>query len=639
MTVFSIRQKCLYILLSAFLYGPMTLVLKSIFNLPNTDIRISAFLPPLLGLLWGLPGAIGIAIGNLISDLYSDFAQTATAEEFLFGFIANFLIAYLPYKIWYTIKVDKDTSRFNLHVHNLIKFFLTLMASTWITALFLALNTSANEDPKQFFLLILSNNLDISLLICTPLLIFLTERGCHFRQPSAKTAPDPGFCRAFDSLLLIFVLASTLLIFLPDNTLIRERSVQLVLCALPILYIFKPFSPLPVPDDETFAIRQPIYLKITRAVCLFTIGIIVISAATIFSQGTERDFSSAIAWKSLYTNLFYLIHFIFAVFLYFLWYTEKHFIHPLTQVTQKAVQFSQYNHQQLLPREALLAIHSGDELEALSDAFNQMLQDLHRYVITLKETLSEKERMQAELSLAMRLQASLLPPAAPVNDRWPGQLDLAALMYPAYEVGGDLYDFFALDDDHLVLIVADVSGKGIPAALFMTVTRAMLHTRAQSGLTPGQIFHEANNDLCSNNPEDMFATAFLGIYEISTRHFSYANAGHTKPVLLHASGKADILSNRPNNLMLAGMEDVPYTTHETDLAEGDLLILYTDGVTEAENSAKEFYQQDRLVQSAEKLLTLEEKKNAAALLRKDIAGFTAGAAQSDDITLVTLFVH
>ena len=91
--------------------------------------------------------------------------------------------------------------------------------------------------------------------------------------------------------------------------------------------------------------------------------------------------------------------------------------------------------------------------------------------------------------------------------------------------------------------------------------------------------------------------------------------------------------------MLAGMEDVPYTTHETDLAEGDLLILYTDGVTEAENSAKEFYQQDRLVQSAEKLLTLEEKKNAAALLRKDIAGFTAGAAQSDDITLVTLFVH
>ena len=98
----------------------MTLVLKSIFNLPNTDIRISAFLPPLLGLLWGLPGALGIAIGNLISDLYSDFAQTATAEDFLFGFIANFLIAYLPYKIWYTIKVDKDTSRFNLHVHNLI---------------------------------------------------------------------------------------------------------------------------------------------------------------------------------------------------------------------------------------------------------------------------------------------------------------------------------------------------------------------------------------------------------------------------------------------------------------------------------------------------------------------------------------
>jgi sigma-B regulation protein RsbU (phosphoserine phosphatase) len=207
-------------------------------------------------------------------------------------------------------------------------------------------------------------------------------------------------------------------------------------------------------------------------------------------------------------------------------------------------------------------------------------------------------------------------------------------MIPAKEVGGDLYDFFLVDEDHLAVVIGDVSGKGVAAALFMVISKTMLKNSAQSGKRPAEIFRTVNNQLCQNNKGEMFVTSFMGILEISTGEFVYVNAGHNPPLLKKSGGDFEWLPVEPG-FVLAGLEDFPFPEVTVQLGEGDILFLYTDGVTEAVNTENELYSDDRLLE----VLNDNTDRNVHELIRAvkaDIDRFSEGAQQSDDIAMLAL---
>ena len=253
-----------------------------------------------------------------------------------------------------------------------------------------------------------------------------------------------------------------------------------------------------------------------------------------------------------------------------------------------------------------------------------------------KKDNEEKQRISAELNVATEIQTSMLPSIFPAfTDR--EEFDIYATMQPAKEVGGDFYDFFTIDDDHLAVVIADVSGKGVPAALFMVITKTLIKNHMQTGLTPAEVFTFVNAQLCENNEVGMFVTAWMGVLEISTHNFICVNAGHNPPLLKKADGSFEYMKLQ-SGFVLGGMENIKYKQVEMQLANGDELYLYTDGVTEATNTNDELYGEERL----RSVLNSNTELNPDELLstiKKDIESFVNGAPQFDDITMVALKIE
>lgn len=277
-----------------------------------------------------------------------------------------------------------------------------------------------------------------------------------------------------------------------------------------------------------------------------------------------------------------------------------------------------------------------DEVGALTHSFEDMRVALKEYISNLKETTAAKERIESELKIARSIQMNFLPkhfPPFPEKQ----EFDIFATLESAREVGGDLYDFFLLDDDHLFFSIGDVSGKGVPAALFMAASKMLMKGTAHLDLEPAEILERVNSELCWENDSAMFVTVFCGIFNVATGEVRYSNAGHNPPVLLHASGKAEWLA-LPEGFMLGPFEDSRYETRSLVLAPGDMLILYTDGVTEAMNAASEVYSDEKLLET----IMRSENKTAEGLVREIVQSVHAYAgveSQSDDITILALKYH
>lgn len=239
-------------------------------------------------------------------------------------------------------------------------------------------------------------------------------------------------------------------------------------------------------------------------------------------------------------------------------------------------------------------------------------------------------KVKAELDVASKIQLSALPVSFDIGKE--KGVDIFANMHPAKEVGGDFYDFFFVDEDHLAVLIADVSGKGVPAALFMMGGRAMIRNQLLLGLDPSEILKRSNNELAENNKEGMFITAFLGILDVKSGHFSYSNAGHNVPFLCHEGGDVEPIPVR-HGFVLAGMKNIRYRTQELDFVPGDKLVLYTDGVTEATNAAYEMYEEKRLTEVLRQSVK-EDVEQTVRAISESIDAFVDGAEQADDITMV-----
>ena len=318
---------------------------------------------------------------------------------------------------------------------------------------------------------------------------------------------------------------------------------------------------------------------------------------------------------------------ILAVVLFHLSKYTKKFTKPVIDLTKEVEKIGDGNF------EYVSNINTADEIEILSKKFENMTVSLKEYIHNLTLITAEKERIGAELSVATEIQASMLPnifPAFPHRT----DFDIFATMSPAKEVGGDFYDFFMVDENHIATVMADVSGKGVPAALFMVIAKTLIKDHTEPGLDLADVFSRVNDILCESNSGELFVTAFEGVLALDSGEFRFVNAGHEPPFISRNGGDYEMYKIKPG-FVLAGMENIKYKSGCITLNPGDKIFEYTDGVTEAIDKNNNFYTFERL----NAILNKNADKAPAELLplvKKDIDLFANGAAQFDDITMLCL---
>ena len=307
----------------------------------------------------------------------------------------------------------------------------------------------------------------------------------------------------------------------------------------------------------------------------------------------------------------------------------KRIVKPLNTITRRISELSESN----LEFKMEDAYRTGDEVEELAQSFADISHRTVGYLDTVRRVSAEKERISTELGLATQIQAAMLPHIVPAfPDRT--DFDIIGSMDPAKEVGGDFYDYFLVDDDHLCMVMADVSGKGVPAALFMMASKIILQSVAMLGKSPAEILTKANEAICSNNEAQMFVTVWLGILELSTGRLTAANAGHEYPVLMRPNGAFELFKDR-HGFVIGGMDGVRYREYQLQLEPGAKLFVYTDGVPEATNDDKELFGTDRMMDA----LNGETQASPQQILknvRRAVDAFVGGAEQFDDLTMLCM---
>ena len=312
-------------------------------------------------------------------------------------------------------------------------------------------------------------------------------------------------------------------------------------------------------------------------------------------------------------------------------FLHRTLLRPLKLISDEAIRFSEEN--QKAPKKLREMIRNRDEIGRLAESVDHMEEQIQLYVDDLTRVTAEKERISTELGLATRIQADMLPsffPAFP--DR--SEFDIYAVMDPAREVGGDFYDFFLIDDDHLCALIADVSGKGIPAALFMMATKIILGNNAMAGKSPAQILTDTNAAICPNNREQMFVTVWLGILELSTGRLTASNAGHEYPAMKRADGSFELLMDK-HGFVIGGLDGIRYQNYELQMAPGDKLFLYTDGVPEASDKDLHLFGTDRMLTALNEE-SVSSPEQILDRVRRAVDGFVDEAEQFDDMTMLCL---
>lgn len=276
-------------------------------------------------------------------------------------------------------------------------------------------------------------------------------------------------------------------------------------------------------------------------------------------------------------------------------------------------------------------VHTGDEIETVARSVEEMDEKLRNYIDENSRITAEKERVSTELNLATRIQADMLPSIFPAFPERP-EFNVFASMVPAREVGGDFYDFFFVDHDHLALVMADVSGKGIPAAMFMMMVKSMIQTHAMTEHSPKEVLETVNQLICDNNKEGMFITVWLGIVDVKTGRMVAANAGHEYPLFKKPGGEFEILKDR-HGFVIGGMEGVKYTEYELQMEPGAKIFVYTDGVPEATDGHLELFGMERTLAAVNSAADADADDVLCAV-EEAVARFVGSAEQFDDMTML-----
>ncbi|MDR1706257.1 MAG: PP2C family protein-serine/threonine phosphatase [Clostridiales bacterium] len=535
-------------------------------------MRPAGALPPALGLMLGVPGAIGCALGNLAADILSGYAPELCA----WGLAAQFVFGFFPILLWRFIqrraKEPPSALRLN-NVRNIIRYLAVIIINALLMAamlglIFQAYGLSGLLSTTSAMLLL--NNIVFGVILGIPIVIFISQ---------ARLWMTKGRMSLSERFVLLFIL-----------------------------------------------------LNVVAA------GIVGVAA---YIEISPHAASPLAMWNTIYLYIVISISALFIITVFILRNMERNITVPIEGIAAIAKGYvSKERHESAKTAAAKCEAftHIGNETGMMAEAFRTMILDLETYIANLSRVTAEKERIGAELDVATKIQAGMLPRIFPPFPARP-EFDIYAAMQPAKEVGGDFYDFFLIDDRTLAVVMADVSGKGVPAALFMVIAKTLIKNNAQYGKNPSEVFNTVNNLLCENNEADMFVTAFMGYLDIPSGRLTYVNAGHNPP-LIFTGGRWEWLGAR-KNFILAGMENISYKQDEITMRPGDELFLYTDGVTEAVNAALELFGEARLMEVI-KGNTYDNKnglKERLTAVKQSIGAFADGAEQADDITMLALRIE
>ncbi len=539
-----------------------------------TQMRPTSALTPVLGMIFGWPAALGCAAGNLVCDLSAGY-------ELLYAAINSslqFLYAMCAYFFWKKINRESGNKKFRLDsVSRILKFCLLLGMNALLTVLFTSIlnhayNVSDIISLDNLYLFI--NSFDAGLLFGAPLMILGSLLQMHMENLRKDGETKPVRFSMNERMIL--------------NTLING----LCICVL---------------------VGTAVYLTDR------------------YGAGNVGVLGRIYLFETLAMNTY------FALSVGFMRFTERKISDPIEKLAKIAGSYYA-GHATDSQRSRLLSeceVYAKDSTEVgeLARSYMSMIRDLGEYVDNLQNVMAEKERINAELKLASDIQAHMLPcifPPFPEHS----EFDLYALMHPAKEVGGDFYDFFMIGESRLALIVADVSGKGVPAALFMVITKTLIKNYAQTGKEPSEVFTTVNRLLCDGNDAGLFVTAWMGILDIKTGELTYANAGHNPPLLKRAGGEFEYLRER-SGLVLAGMDNIKYRQSSLTVKPGDRLFLYTDGVTETTDTRQRLYGEERL----RRFMNDHAHCGTEEMLKElglSLQSFADGEAQFDDITMLLI---
>lgn len=634
----AVKRQALYFLLSTAIYFVLLVPFKQIQLLPGfADFRISAIFPVLAGLLMGPAGAVGCGVGNLLADLFGMMSMAS-----LYGAVGNFLFAFLPYKLWHTlIPLENHRIGYLSSANSLLKY-LGLTAFSVVTSM--SVIGAGGEllglfTFSRFLRTTVLCNLCFSVFFGTVIFLLLTE---YFGVRPYVPQKVYQYAYAHKKYVLDYILCVCILVLEFCAYLFSARDYGAgwldglccalltgigVLMLLPMVRSREKVTMEPVRYTAKKGLKSQLLIGFllfaSIEILIFCLAMYLLISGN-YPQDVNNTYFSDM-WLQIFEHSvigggFFLL----ALYIVLRW-AEKRVIKPIEEIAGYSERFVAEKLESEKP--PIPALHN--EIQTLGESVVKMSDDMIRYVKTIQEQTKNEERNRAVLSVARNIQMGILP--KPWTDKTPWQT--AAYIHPAQEVGGDFYDFFPVSEDRFLVCIADVSGKGVTAAMFMA--EASMLVKAFKEQPPGEMLGTINNILCDNNSEDLFVTMFLGVLDVKKKVFEFANAGHNFP--LWSDGETCAWLETEPDLVLGMMPDTGYTLH-TIPADGFFeLLLYTDGVNEAENEKREFFGTNRLLHAFSALGRKEDplQTQLESLCRR-IKGFTGPAPQSDDITMLLL---
>ena len=575
-----------------------------------------------LGLLLGPYGALGATLGNLLLDIIAGYSPRIIIPSAIF----TFGISYLAYKLWYSgFKAEKITKPQLDTVYHIFLFISSIIICGFIYSIVhgLLFGLFIDLDVIEDMLIIYFINFTNLAFIFGILGIWLSKKIDFITTPKkSKRSINQKVYRVLICLLIITTVLSLLsiIIDIDNNIIIGELTLIGILL---FCYLTKPFEYEIESYDKNRIIEKIINNFLIITVTIAIIGLAISIFAYNYIINTNANFFIMSMPGFIITDIILAIFFIPSMII--LKYIENKVITPISRFSE-IKPFIKENEK--IESEGLVNIYSNyinenNEIGTLAQSYTDLIEHNNKYIENINEIEGEKKRVEAELDIATKMQAASLPTKALETN----EFTVNGYSHPAKEVGGDFFDYYMLDEDNLAIIIGDASGKGIPAALLTMITQVMVKQMLKHDNDPSKVLYSLNNQLSENNPQSMFLTLWLGIYNKSTKKLTFSNAGHNPP-LIKENNEFRYLNIDPG-LVLGLMDNYDYINEKITLT--DQLVLYTDGITDANNLQEEMYSEDRLLEFFNEF---ESNDDPIKPLLNDINIFTGDAKQFDDMTLL-----
>lgn len=589
-------------------------------------------LGPIFGLMFGPTGALGFALGTLVGELFEGIALPAP----LIDFTITFFISVLTYRLWYTTfnKGKKDTPRFN-STYNIIKFLSITILISIVYFSFLVISFSLFHNLNYSYSISdVDFNVPYMLNIITFTIIFglLLISSFNILKIPLQTPKKRISKININQNYLLAVLLICVGYFLFKELIMNIKSVRyffiFVTIITSILLYLNTFDVTVEPTNDNYSIIEEMILVFLSIITLTIVLNFNYFNVLILSYVPKIDPSYQILIILSFTSVFILL-----VSLIYIRFVENTITNPLYDMINTADNYFKTKNKVESVYKLKKYITNDDSIGLLAKSFVTLYDKIRTNLKQLQITTSEKEKFKTEFDVASQIQSNMLPKNFDELSK-NESFEIYAYMKPAKEAGGDFYDYFKIDEDHVYFVIGDVSGKGIPSTLFMVKTMYLIENHIKFNDDLSQVIEGINDLAYERNDEDLFVTTWLGKLNLKTGKLSYVNAGHNQPLIKHDADNFEYMQTRPN-LVMGGMGGIQYNEHEINLNAGDMIFLYTDGVTEANDNFNGFYGKNRLKEIINKNKD-KKLKDIINEITEDIDKFCNNDEQYDDTTMLII---